>query len=197
MFGVLFLLLLLLPPSAWSRCLNGMLIYSRLGSICSVPLTHHNFPCALPAPQWLCTFPPSPPPQATMRSEASTPWMTKFSVVQLFPERREVPHHITADKFLIFSVRLVRFTSISCVGCAKVRARPSEALLLPDAAEPVMRPPAPAANNLEGIVDLGLPRVGSISQLHNSIIPPKISRRREKKTLLLHHQARILHIDIL
>lgn len=93
----------------------------------------------------------------------------------------EVPHPTGAEKFVIFSVRLVHFTSINYAGRAEVRATPSEAHLLP---EPVMRPPAPAANNLEGIVDCSLPRVGSISQLHNSIIPPKISRRRKKNTVI-------------
>lgn len=119
-----------------------------------------------------------------MRAEAWTLWMTDLSIVRLFPDRREVPHHITADKFFIFSVHLVNFTSISYVGCAEVRATASEAVLLPDGAEPVMRPPAPAANNLEGIVDCSLPRVGSISQLHNSIIPSKISKRRRKNTVI-------------
>lgn len=92
----------------------------------------------------------------------------------LADRRGKVPHPAGAEKFAIFSVRLVRFTSPNYVGRAEVRATPSEAHSLP---EPVMRPPAPAANNLVGIVDCSLPRVGSISQLHNSIIPPKISRR--------------------
>lgn len=66
-----------------------------------------------------------------------------------------------------------------------------EAKRLPDRAGPVMRPPAPTANNLGGIVDYSLPRVRSISQLHNSIIPPKLSQR---NTLLLHHPPAFIRL---
>lgn len=75
-----------------------------------------------------------------------------------------------------------------------VRCDVLKAKRLPDRAEPVMRPPAPTANNLGGIVDYSLPRVRSISQLHNSIIPPKLSQR---NTLLLHHPPAFIRLTSL
>lgn len=98
-----------LSPCTGPRWLNGMLIYSVSGFVCAMLLTHHDFPRASQTPQWLCTFPSAPLPPAEVRAEAWTLWMTELSAVRLFPDRHEVPHHIAADKFFIFSVRLVKF----------------------------------------------------------------------------------------